>query len=498
MSFDPSTDFGYNPGVALEPLTETAADAIAQGGPVFEKYAVGRRLYELEQRKASSAILSNAVAGCVAYATISLATLPLTGSTWTIGRDVYQAKAAAAEVTDDAYVGIETNADKDVVGASLAAAINAANVRNQHRTLLKTDGTTPARANGSENVRAAYVAGTDTLWIFAAEEPGGTLVQGTAPDLALDATATGAPAWSVANLNLSPGAGHQNMSVWRERIAITAGMISAGSVSFAVPFYSATYFARVTAYTAAGEKAGTVKAVTDSLALAAGPISGTGVATLTLPGGGGDLAATNIAYLEIWAPAVETLAVPVSEARVLDGRLDLAEAAIAVLQGYEPGKSYTFTMTGAGDKAEMADTDPKVFTSKATVPANAMAIDDWADWEAEVWIDNANATPGVAVKLFLGTAELESQSVTTAAANDYVIVRGRGRVTGATTLRCYKGLGETKDGTLSAHVHAVPADVTIQAMTAARDVTASVTASAGHADNEATIKSLRFTVHKAA
>lgn len=505
MSFDPATDFSFNPGTDLVPLTEEAAFAIIQGGPVWETYGIGRRLYELEQNKASSAILSGSVAGNVAWATISLAINPLTGSTFTIGTDVYQLKAPTAAVTNNAYVAVATDADKDVVGAALAAAINATNVRNLHRSIFMIGGLLPARANGSKNIRATYVAGTDLLWIFAADAPGGALVQGTAPDIALDATATGAPAWSVTNLNLSPGAGHQNMTVWRERHVVTTAEISAGSVKFAVPFYSATYYGKVTAYTAANERKGTVKAVTDALALAAGPISGTGVATLTLVGAGGDLANTDIAYLELWAPAVETLAVPVSEARVLDGRLDIAEMDIAAsaayiitLQSQVNGRSITYTMTGVGDQVTMDTVDAKTFVGATTVPAGAMDIDDWADWEAEVYVDGANLTPQYTGKLFLGTAELESEVIATAAIADYIIMRGRGRVTGATTMRCYKKLGEVKDTTLTLSTHAAPADVTIQALSVARAVTATITSGAGHVDNKATIKSLRFTVHKRA
>lgn len=494
MSFDAPTDFSFDPApnFVMAPLTPAAADEIAKGGPNWEKFGVGRRLYNLEQEKGSLAQLSAANAGSIAHSTISLATLPLTGSLYEIGTDVYQLKAAAAEVTDDTYIAVETNADKDIVGARFAAAINAANVRNAHRTIFKTDGVTPARANGSKNVRAVYVASSDLLWIFAADKPGGTLIQGTAPDLALDATATGTPAWSVANLNLSPGAGQQNMSVWRHRISVTTAMITATSVRFALPFYSASYFATLTAYTAANERKGTVKAVTDSLALAAGPGGLGGVLTLTLVGGGGDLANTDVAYLEVWGPATENVTVPVTEALALGGRLDGLYTQLA----NTGSKSYTFT--GAGDQLSLATTAETFFVSKAIVPAGGAAVGDWLEWEAEVFVDGTNATPQLTVKLYLGTAELESQVIATAAANDYMIIRGRGRIVDATTLRAYKGLGETKDATLSAHTHAVPANVTIQALTAARDVRASVTSNAGHASNLVTVQGIRLEVKKAA
>lgn len=157
---------------------------------------------------------------------------------------------------------------------------------------------------------------------------------------------------------------------------------------------------------------------------------------------------------------------------------------------------FTFGFSGAGDQVTMNDTSEKVFTKKATVPADVAAIDDFCEWEAEVFVDSATSTPAVTVKMYLGTAELESQAIATAAANDYVIVRGRGRITAATTLRAYKGLGETKDATLTLATHAAPTDVSIQALNAARDVTVSCTSDAGNSNNKATIKALRFTINK--
>lgn len=177
---------------------------------------------------------------------------------------------------------------------------------------------------------------------------------------------------------------------------------------------------------------------------------------------------------------------------------DAQGAALAVVfDNTAANNKLTYTFSGAGDQATMSNTSEQVFTKKATVPADALAIDDWCEWEAEIFIDGAVSTPAVTGKLYIGTATLESQVIATAAANDYLILRGHGRVSAATTLRAYKGLGETKDGTLSAQTHAAGADVTIQSLGTARDVTASVTSDAGNAGNLATIKTLRFTVYKA-
>ena len=174
------------------------------------------------------------------------------------------------------------------------------------------------------------------------------------------------------------------------------------------------------------------------------------------------------------------------------GTLDLRVAAL------ESGRSKLYTFTGAGDQLSLTTTNPTVFVSKATVPANAMAVDDWFEYEAEVLVDGVDSTPAFTVKLLLGTAELDSQAIATAAAADGVVIRGHGRITAATTLRNYKGLGITKDGTLANHTLVAPADLTIQALSSARDLTVTVTSDAGHASNLVTLKSLRLVNHKAA
>lgn len=177
---------------------------------------------------------------------------------------------------------------------------------------------------------------------------------------------------------------------------------------------------------------------------------------------------------------VRLLDTPVASVSSLDTRLDKIE------------RVYGFT--GAGDTATMNNTSEKVFTSKATVPANAGAVEDWCEWECEILISGAVSTPQITAKLYLGTAELDSQVIATAAANDGVVLKGRGRITGATTMRAYKGLGYTKDGTVAYQTPVAPVDLTIQALTSARDVTASVTSNAGDAGNTAVIKSLRFEI----
>lgn len=156
----------------------------------------------------------------------------------------------------------------------------------------------------------------------------------------------------------------------------------------------------------------------------------------------------------------------------------------------------TLSIDSDGDQLALETTDETFFETLRTLPSNGMAVGDWAEWEAEVFVDGAVATPAIIVTLYLGTTVLDTATIATAAANDYVILRGRGFQSAATTLRCYKGLGEVKDATLTLSTHAAPADVTTQALSVERDVTVSAESGAGNAGNLVTLKSLRFTVLK--
>lgn len=149
----------------------------------------------------------------------------------------------------------------------------------------------------------------------------------------------------------------------------------------------------------------------------------------------------------------------------------------------------------AGDTATMSNTSEHTFTTKTTVPAKADGyVGRWCNWECEILVSGAVSTPAITAKLYLGTAALESQVIATAAANDGVVLKGRMLINSATSARVYKGLGYTKDSTVAYQTPIAPADLTIQTLTSARDVTASVTSDAGNAGNTAVIKSLRFEI----
>jgi len=177
----------------------------------------------------------------------------------------------------------------------------------------------------------------------------------------------------------------------------------------------------------------------------------------------------------------------------LDLRVDTAETDITALKREE---EFNYGYAEAGDQISLATTDKTPFVKVGSVLASVAAVDDQCEWGCLVWVDGVDGTPAFTVKFELGTAELDSQVIATAAANDYVLIKGHGKITAATTMLMYKGLGETKDGTLSAHTHAAPAAVTIQSLGTARAVTASVTSDTGHASNLCTVKDMWFKVHK--
>lgn len=168
----------------------------------------------------------------------------------------------------------------------------------------------------------------------------------------------------------------------------------------------------------------------------------------------------------------------------------------------ESKRSTLYTFTGAGDQVTMNDTSPKVFTKKATMPADAGSAYDHFDWEAEVGIDSSDSSPAMTGKLKMGAIELESKSITTADSGDYVIMRGHGRLLTAgasSSIRAYKGLGETKDTTLTQHTHEAPTNVSSgPATTAPIDFTVSMESAVGHTNNKATLNALRILHHKAA
>jgi hypothetical protein len=291
-----------DPSVPLTAVAAAQADALA---PAFALYATHQRVANLESGASTQglslataeAALEDITAGHVAFNTIAIAVNPTATDTITIGADVYEFVAAGGDVAADTNIGVVRGADVAASMANLVAAVNATYTSSLGTGLFQTDSSTPALKNGTENVVAFYAGGV--LNISAADAPGGDIVAGTTPNIACSDALTEVTAWAFANLNLSTGGSFQPTKVARVSFAVTAGQISAGSVVVRVPVQSVNAVAYFSAFTAAGvEKHShsdtiTIAAVTGSTTLSD--------VTLTLNGGGSDIAATNVVFIEVWA-----------------------------------------------------------------------------------------------------------------------------------------------------------------------------------------------------
>ena len=295
--------------LSLPRLTQSQINAVDKSGTFKRGVKLGQRVADLENATDEVGDVSDAVSlatsGVVAWNKISLATNPTASDTIVIGGDTYQFRAAGANVTNNSYIAVVRDSTNDLSAAALAAAINRTAVNasgllaNGHATIFKTDGVTPADSWGNENVKAAYDASGNILWIFAADAPGGNLVDGTAPNIACADALTAAVNWTFANLNLSTSVGQKYEAVARWTVPVTTALVTATTVDFVLPFYSANAVARVIGYTS-GEVL--KEAIADYMSLAAGPMANTTVATLNLAGGGTDLADTDLAWCEVWCP----------------------------------------------------------------------------------------------------------------------------------------------------------------------------------------------------
>lgn len=226
--------------------------------------------------------------GVIPSARIDLSVNPTDTNTLTIGADVYEFVNTAV----NANVGVDTRKGVVIGGAaantltSLIAAINNT-VATPHPSLFLIDGVTAALSRGVENV-VAVAAGTD-LVIRPALSPGGTPVA-SSPSIALSDALTAVVAWSMTNLNLGGGRTTSTARVAHTQFTVTTAMITDGTHRFDVNFTVAGYL--VGARTTGGVAKGTG---TDTVALSGSTF------TLTLAGGGGDLADGDVVSVYMWS-----------------------------------------------------------------------------------------------------------------------------------------------------------------------------------------------------
>ncbi len=174
---------------------------------LFKDYALLQRISNLESDAATvETDVADLAEGVVAYSEFPYSGQPTAGQTWTIGGDVYEARGAAASLSDDAYIAVLIGSTADDTYANLAAAINNT-AAYWHASIFQSDGTTAALGRGTENVLAAQDATGNVLYLYNAVSPGGAKKKGAAPSLVLsDSVANGGP-WKLTNLNTSVGTG---------------------------------------------------------------------------------------------------------------------------------------------------------------------------------------------------------------------------------------------------------------------------------------------------
>lgn len=144
--------------------------------------------------------------GAIPYSEFPYSGQPSDAETATIGSDVYEFCTDAGSVAADTRIGVVIGGSADATAQNFVDAINAKNKTDAHATLFRTNGTTPARANGREKFRAVLDSTNNIVYLYAANKAGGqVLTEGGAPDKALSDTATNMGPWKHLNANLSVG-----------------------------------------------------------------------------------------------------------------------------------------------------------------------------------------------------------------------------------------------------------------------------------------------------
>lgn len=192
----------------------------------------------------------------LAKAAIPYSELPYSGQpsdteTVTIGSDVYEFCTAAGSVAADTRVAVVIGGSADATAQNLTDAINASSKTGEHATLFRTDGTTPARANGTEKFLAVLDATNNIIYLYQAKRAGSTeLVEGDGPNIALSDTATNVGPWKHLNANLSVGGAGALMSESADLVHTVVAANLTGTSKIPLPFAPRSW--QVSCYSAAG------------------------------------------------------------------------------------------------------------------------------------------------------------------------------------------------------------------------------------------------------
>ena len=219
---------------------------------------------------------------------------PTTGDTATIGADVYEFRAAAEDISNNAYIGVFLGVSAAACLVNWVAAINGAGTGIADG-ILAVGGGGPLLVEDGTELIVANVAGTD-LRIRTAAAVGGAVI-GANPSIVLAEAITHANnIWNVGNVNLNTlggiAAGARPMAV--TNFAVTAAMIT--NTFRLDPNFTVTDYEVFVTTSAGVPRWNGVGATTDAVA-----ISNNGL-LFTFGGGAADadIQATDIVYVKAW------------------------------------------------------------------------------------------------------------------------------------------------------------------------------------------------------
>jgi hypothetical protein len=176
-------------------------------------------------------------AGVAPSAVLDFPSQPTPGNTLTVGADLYEFQPAAASVTADTNIAVLIGANAAATLTNWIAAVNAITVNNQSASIFRTNGTTPALANGTENVVAGNGFGTQA-WLRTSLVPGGDVAPSN-PDILLGENITAAgDVWIYGNVNMNTLGG--TVAGLRPQCAgtvvVTGAMVAANFIDFYAGF----------------------------------------------------------------------------------------------------------------------------------------------------------------------------------------------------------------------------------------------------------------------
>lgn len=219
--------------------------------PGFRRMGFGQSLNQVQADLVANAEAADSLAqAAIAMSSFPYTELPTDTQTVTIGADVYEFCTALGATANTTNIGVVIGDTARATYDNLVAAINATDGDNAHATLVDS-AADPCPANGTENVLAVAVNGGDTasgtIYLYAADAPGGSKVEGAGPDIALTDTATNGGPWRKLNLNLSVGAGFEaaTQAFHGKHAIVAADLADSQPVLVPLPFAAQSWLLQV-------------------------------------------------------------------------------------------------------------------------------------------------------------------------------------------------------------------------------------------------------------